>query len=141
MECHSLPLQSSLALPRGSGIGDQLPFSPYPQSEDPIPVSYLLSFRPLTSFLCGHPVLTQHLHHPDMASTLHVIPLNVGWTSTFSLVLMAFPCSFHDSHLLYVTQCCDGSIHKEYAFYKLRLTRFAVKHYCQMFGKAGKEVV
>lgn len=36
--------------------------------------------------------------------------------------------------------CCGGAIHKEHAFHKLLLTRFAVKHFRRSFGKAGKEL-
>lgn len=35
----------------------------------------------------------------------------------------------------------DGLIYKGDTFYKLLLTHFSVKHYCQTFGKVGREVL
>lgn len=95
-----------------------------------------LAFSP--SFLCDHPVCTQHLH----TSSWHIFLLTLGWVSTTPLVLMAFPGSFHDSCLLYVIHAWWWCFSQRVCFlYKLLPTHFAVKHYCQMFGKAGKEVV
>ena len=89
-------------------------------------------FHPLPSFFCDHPLLT------CIPRTLHVLLLNLGYQLSPSPLWILHVVSMT---LILMCNSCTVMFLFTKNRNKLLLTHTAVRHYHQMFGKAGTEVV